>query len=182
MLRGRFARVVLACVVVPAVASGAMAACGRVVDPAGVVDPAAPDFLLGAAVGNNGGVDLQVVECGGGTLRTLGVSRIEADKSRTPLWKIDAGALPGVVFAPAQAQTLTIGSPPAGMSESTPLAAPLPREQQIAVSVNFTTKPDASVGFFFMVNDLEPGRVWVESGKKLSQEEFLAEAKKVCQT
>ena len=148
----------------------------------GSVDPAPPDFLIGASVRDGGAVDVHVVECAGGTLRAFGVSQIEADNSRTLLWRIEGGGSGGVAFAPAQAQAITVGSVPTGMSEVTPLMAPLPADKEIAVSVNFTTQPDASVGFFFKVNDIEPGKTWIArgDGMNLSPQEFQEEATATC--
>ena len=65
--------------------AGVVSACSR-------VDPAPPDVLVGASVRDGGAVDLRIVKCTGGTLRTLGVSQVESDNSRTPLWKAEADA------------------------------------------------------------------------------------------
>lgn len=172
----RWRRVVISRVLTGAVLAGLIAAgCGG-------VDPAPPNFLIGASVRDGGTVDVHVVECPGGTLRSFGVSQIEADNSRTPLWKIDGGGSGGIAVARGQTQTVTVGSVPTGMSEVTSLAAPLPRDKEIAVSVNFTTQPDASVGFFFKVNAIEPGKTWIDvgDGKNLSPQEFQEEAKATC--
>jgi hypothetical protein len=87
-----------------------------------------------------------------------------------------------LVVKPASAEPITVGSSPKGMREVTALAGPLSRDKKTAVSVNFTTQPDASVGFFFKVDDIEPGKIWVDPNKNLSAEEFQTKIRDVCRT
>jgi len=148
------------------------------------VDPAPPHFLLGASKGDNGTVNVRVVECYGGTLKAFDIERVGSNNVRSPLWRIEAENAGGVTFARGQEQTITVGSTPTGMREVLPLAASLPQAEKLSVGVNFTTQPSASYGFSFRVDDIEPGKTWIAlgNGKSLSNEEFSSEVGEVCKS
>jgi hypothetical protein len=135
--------------------------------------------LVGAVPGADGEVTLRVGSCLAGEVEAVVVA-VDRGAGSEPeanvLWRLEAEPGGGPQLESGDSVDVVVGTPPAGMVETTALSAPLPDGETVQVDITMSSQ---SFAFFFRPSELQAGKIELEQ-KPVDADDFDGRLDDLC--